>query len=90
MADLIDRAALFADMERTVVFSGRPGDEGMRNANKIIDRIKAAPAVNPFEHLHEMICESCNQQFSNEPCEPDECLILAALRTYVKENRWQD
>ena len=52
MADFIDRAALLADMEGTLVFSGRPGDSGFQNANKIIDRIKAAPAVDaePVKH----------------------------------------
>ena len=45
--DLISRSALLADIEESVVFSvkdGQPSAE-IRGANKITDRIKAAPAV---------------------------------------------
>lgn len=45
--DLISRRALLADIEESVVFSvknGQPSAE-IRGANKITDRIKAAPAV---------------------------------------------
>ena len=46
MADLIDRAALFFDIYETVVISGRINTNAeIRGANKIIDRIKAAKAV---------------------------------------------
>ena len=46
MADLIDREALMADIEEAVVFSGRNSRNAeISGANKIIDRIKDAPAV---------------------------------------------
>lgn len=53
MTDLIDRAALMDDIEESVVFSGRNSRNAeVRSANKIIDRIKAAPAVDaePVKH----------------------------------------
>lgn len=43
---LIDVEDLLSDIEQNVVFSGRPGGTAeMRGANKVIDRIKAAPIV---------------------------------------------
>lgn len=48
MADeLISRQALLKDVEETVVFSARPDKPSaeIRGANKILDRIKAAPSV---------------------------------------------
>lgn len=47
MDDLISRSALLEDIEQTVVFTGRAGvpNAEIRGANKITDRIKAAPAV---------------------------------------------
>ena len=58
MADLIDRAALFADIDETFVFSGRVGSEfaQIRGANKIIDRIKAAKAVDAVPVVR---CKDC-------------------------------
>lgn len=53
MADLIDRAALLADIDEAVVYSGRIGTNAeMRGANKIVDRIKAAKAVDAVEVKH--------------------------------------
>lgn len=95
MADLIDRAAplkLFDErldashIQACTRQTGKTLWSGIKaGVNWSRNTVIEAPAVNPFEHLQEMICEGCNQQFSNEPCEPDECLILAALRTYAKE-----
>jgi len=46
MSDLISRSALMKDIGDTVVFSVRNGPSAeIRGANKILDRIKAAPAV---------------------------------------------
>lgn len=57
MADLIDRDALMADIATSVVFSGRTSRNAeMRGANKIIDRIKAAPTVDAVEVVR---CEKC-------------------------------
>ena len=57
MADLIDRDALMADIATSVVFSGRTSRNAeMRGANKIIDRIKAAPTVDATEVIH---CHEC-------------------------------
>ena len=57
MADLIDRDALLADIAATVVFSGRTAiNAGIHGANKIIDRIKAAPTVEAVEVVR---CRDC-------------------------------
>jgi hypothetical protein len=94
MADLIDRDALLAAGNVRKMKDALEDWDTLDNKTKIIvlryakahkKLVESAPAVNPFEHLQEMICEGCNQQFSNEPCEPDECFILAAFRTYAKE-----
>lgn len=56
--DLISRSALLADIEESVVFSvknGQPSAE-IRGANKITDRIKAAPAVEAVEVVR---CKDC-------------------------------
>lgn len=46
MADLIDRDALLADIAASVVFSGKNSRNAeIRGANKIIDRVKAAPTI---------------------------------------------
>ena len=58
MADLIDRAALDKDIEETVRFSVKEGVAfaEMRGANKITDRIKAAPAVDAVKVVR---CKKC-------------------------------
>ena len=57
MADLIDCDALMADIATSVVFSGRTSRNAeMRGANKIIDRIKAAPTVDAVEVVR---CQDC-------------------------------
>lgn len=64
MADLIDRAALLADIDEAVVFSGRNGQSAeMRGANKIIDRIKAASAVDAVPVVR---CGNCRYFFVDE------------------------
>lgn len=63
MADLIDRAALLDDIDVTFVVSGKSPYAEIRGANKIIDRIKAAPAVDAVEVVR---CKECTR-FS--PCE---------------------
>mgnify|MGYP000330172147 CR=1 FL=1 len=47
MAEYIEREALLQDIEETVCFTVKAGtiSNEMRGANKIIDRIKCAPAV---------------------------------------------
>lgn len=49
MADLIDRQALMQDIGESVVFTSRPDmpSAELRGANKITDRIKAAPTIDP-------------------------------------------
>ena len=51
MPRYIDAGALLEDIEQTVRFSCRDGvpSAEMRGANKIIDRIKAAPTISPDE-----------------------------------------
>ncbi len=57
MADLIDRAALMADIESTVVFSGRElRNAEIRGANKVMDRIADAPTVDAVEVVR---CSKC-------------------------------
>lgn len=56
-ADLIDRAALLADINTSVVFSGRQSRNAeICGANKIINRIKAAPTVDAVELVR---CKDC-------------------------------
>lgn len=58
MADLIDRAALLADIEEAVIISGRFNETNaeIRGANKITHRIKTAPAVDAVEVVR---CKDC-------------------------------
>lgn len=64
--DLISRGALIADIEESVVFTvkGDSSSAEMRGANKIIDRIKAAPAVDAVEVVR---CSSCKYH-NKAPC----------------------
>lgn len=56
MAECIEREALLQDIEETVCFTVKAGtiSNEMRGANKIVDRIKCAPAVDvvPVVHGH--------------------------------------
>lgn len=89
---LINREDLLKDLEETVVFSGREGHVSaeMRGANKVISRIKAAPTIEVYKSqcvkdlvdratVLRVVCEGCNAEFSEEPCEPDSCAIKIML-----------
>ncbi len=57
MAEYIDKEKLLEDIERSVVFTVRPDKPSsinaeLRGANKIIDRIRCAPAVDMVEVRH--------------------------------------
>lgn len=36
------------------------------------------------EELKKKLCEQCNKQFSDEPCEPSECRLLAVIENAVE------
>ena len=57
-ADLIDRAALLADIDEAIIISGRLGETNaeMRGANKVTHRIKVAKAVDAVEVVR---CKDC-------------------------------
>lgn len=54
MAEYIEREALLKDISESVVFSVRKEQPllEIRGANKITDRIKAAPAADVVEVVH--------------------------------------
>lgn len=55
--DLISRSALLADIEEAVVVSARNTTSAeIRGVNKVVDRIKAAPAVDAVEVVR---CTEC-------------------------------
>ena len=59
MAKYIDRETLMADIEESVVFSGRQSRNAeILGANKIIDRIKVAPMVDVVPVVR---CRDCKQ-----------------------------
>jgi hypothetical protein len=67
MADLIDRAALLADIDEAIVYSGRIGTNAeMRGANKIVDRIKAVKAIDAVEVVRCKDCKHYNKQMTSE------------------------
>lgn len=57
----INKEALFDDIEESVVFTTRPGivSSELRGANKIIDRIKRAPAADVAEVVRCKDCRYC-------------------------------
>lgn len=64
MADeLISRSALLKDISESVVFTVRPDmpSAELRGANKIIDRIKAAPAVEVVRCKDCIRCGFCGE-----------------------------
>lgn len=74
MADLIDRAALLDDIKATVVFSGRNSRNAeICGANKIIDRIKAAPAIESVEVVR---CRDCIMKDPPEKYGDLQCSLL--------------
>lgn len=56
MAEYINKNALLADIDETVIFTVRGGAKlptaEMRGANKVIDRIKSAPTADVVEVRH--------------------------------------
>ena len=75
--DLISRADALTEVE--IIADGYWHHEVIRKAHKLlIQNIKAIPAVEVAD-IPCKICEACNTQFSSEPCEPAECLILKIL-----------
>ena len=36
------------------------------------------------EELKKKLCQRCNAQFPDEPCEPSECALLAAIENAVE------
>ena len=58
MDEYISREALMRDMRESLIFSVRDGVIGgeIRGANKVIDRIKAAPTADVVEVVR---CEKC-------------------------------
>lgn len=36
------------------------------------------------EELQHKLCEQCNKQFSDEPCEPSECGLLTVIENAVE------
>lgn len=42
------------------------------------------------EELKKKLCQRCNEQFSDEPCEPSECALLAVIENAeeVVHGRW--
>lgn len=77
MPRYIDADALLEDIEQTVRFSCRDGvpSAEMRGANKIIDRIKAAPTISPddvrgvgkwVEEYLDYKCSACGETVKDE------------------------
>ena len=82
----IDRDKLLKDISESVVFSGRSGipSAEVRGANKVIDRIKSAPAADVVEVVR---CKDCKWF---EPYEGEEhkgnCAELVGLESCVYED----
>lgn len=84
MTDLIDRAALLADIEEAVVFSGRPGIQfaEISGANKIIDRIKAAPAVDAESVVRCKECKWLYDEMDDYCCRSHRGLVQMCENSY--------
>ena len=64
MNDLISRSVLLQDIEESVVFSGRLDHTAeMKGANKIRDRIMAAPAVDAVEVVRCKDCDCWDEEY---------------------------
>ena len=81
----IDRDKLLKDISESVVFSGRSGipSAEVRDANKVIDRIKSAPAADVVEVVR---CKDCvyrvpinERQFSYKGKPAMHCVIHSRL-----------
>ena len=77
MAEYIEREALFEDIFRSVVFTVRkePSAE-MRGANKIMDRIKCAPAADVAPVVHGRWITSSEKHAFSEECSVCGCGVL--------------
>lgn len=83
MADYIKRDALLEDIEHSVVFNVRPGvpSAELRGANKIIDRIRSAPAADVVEVRH--------GRWMRTDAFPHHVYCSVCSATYVPNDRWQ-
>lgn len=72
MAEYIEREALMQDIDETVVFTVGKGvplpNAEMRGANKVIDRIKSAPAADVVEVKHGYWEDNNNGSFTCSVC----------------------
>lgn len=67
MADYINRTALLHDIKKTVVFTVKTGMETakMRDANKVIDCIKTAPAADVAPVVRCKDCRHMTIEYGN-------------------------
>ena len=85
MAEYIERNALISDISETVIFSGKPGHTSaeMRGANKVIDRIREAPAADVVEVVR---CGKCIFAKPMTKTEKElyshECIVCLQLSPY--------
>lgn len=75
MAEYIEREALLKDISESVVFSPKESQNNseIRGANKVIDRIKAAPTADVQKVIHGM-WEQCFEDWRNQ-IEGDKCSV---------------
>ena len=85
---LIDANALLEDIEQTVRFSCREGvpSAEMRGANKIIDRIKAAPTLSPDEVRGVGEWEDVKQ---HRLCRCSVCKDCYIEKNYITQAKWR-
>ena len=88
MARYIDADALLEDIEQTVRFSCRDGvpSAELRGANKIIDRIKAAPTVSPDEVRGVGEWEDAKQ---HGLCRCSVCKDCYIEKDYITQAKWK-
>lgn len=88
---LIDREDLLKDIAENVTFPVSMDIESkLHGASKVIERIKLAPTIEGHkgqcvgdlvdrETVLRVLCKGCNVEFSEEPCEPNDCAIKTML-----------
>lgn len=83
MDDYIKREALLEDIEHSVVFTVRPDvpSAELRGANKIIDRIRSAPAADVAEVRH--------GRWLTTDGFPHRVYCSCCYSTYVPNDNWQ-
>ena len=83
----INKEALFDDIEESVVFTTRPGivSSELRGANKIIDRIKRAPAADVAEVRHGEWLDVYGEKYTNRLYECSVCKELALYKPKYDE-----